>query len=170
MIDYREWAGGDVPACVADLRNLHPRYSFGEWVLPHDAEARSFQTGRSQQETFYSLGCRPLRIIPRVGSKMESIKAARRIFGACEFDAERCKLGLKALANYRKKWDAKNNVFSEHPLHNWASNGADAFQQFALGVRERTGHTGVMDRRYQETGQHTHAEMDYNPFGGRSFE
>ncbi len=33
------------------------------------------------------------------------------------------------------KWDSKNNVFSESPLHNWASNGADAFQQFAMGQR-----------------------------------
>lgn len=156
LIDYYEVSGLSIPEFTAEIKKRN--YNFGEWVFPHDAQARDFSTGKTQLQVFYNLGCRPQRVIPRIGTKQESINAARMIFGACEFDAEKCKVGLKALASYQKKWDAKNNVFSESPLHNFASNGADAFQQFALGCRSDSRGLGPNARRDIK------CEMDYNPY------
>jgi hypothetical protein len=44
--------------------------------------------------------------------------------------------------SYRRVWDDKRKVFQSQPLHDWASNGADAFRYLAVGhktatVRER---------------------------------
>lgn len=162
LIDYYEVCGASIAEVLREVRRKP--YDFGEFVLPHDAKARSFQTGKSQEETFYNLGVKRYRIIPRIGTKRESINAARMIFSQCEFDSERCAKGLKALANYQRKWNSKNNVFEEAPLHNWASNCADAFQQFAMGVRE--------DSRDSLGGQHYNgvssieAETEYNVFEG----
>lgn len=134
FIDYHEVCGLGIPEIVANLKGRG--YNYGNWIFPHDVEVRDFSTGKARLQVFNNLGCRPNRVVPRIGNKMDSINAARMIFGACEFDAQKCDLGLKALSSYQRKWNVKNNVFEESPLHNFASNGADAFQQFALGSRE----------------------------------
>lgn len=158
-IDYYEISGSSVPEVVAELRRRP--YVFGNWVLPHDARQKNFATGKSAEMVFYSLGCRPIRVLERCKEKRDSINAARMIFGKVQFDAEKCKHGLKALANYQRKWDAKNNVFQDNPLHNWASNGADAFQQFAMGAREDTGSVGG---RFYDGNTALVAETHWNPF------
>lgn len=160
LIDYAEVCGASIPEVVADVRKRN--YVFGEWVFPHDVVARDFSTGRSQLQVFHSLGCRPSRVVPRVGTKREGINAARIVLRQCEFDRVKCKRGLDALANYQRKWNPKNNVYEESPLHNWASNGADAFQQFALGFRKDSRDTLQINRL--GFGTQTHAETRYNPF------
>jgi hypothetical protein len=42
-----------------------------------------------------------------------------------------------ALKHYQRKWDGKNKIFQMKPLHDWASNGADAFGCFATGFRNK---------------------------------
>jgi hypothetical protein len=163
-IDYYEISGSSIPEIMADVKKRP--YSIGNFVFPHDVVARDLSTGKTQQQIFAQHGARPSRVIPRVGTKREGINAARMILPLTSFDRNKCKRGIECLANYQRRWDAKNNVFQESPLHNWASNGADAFQQFALGQR---GDSRDSDFRNQESyyrGQ-THAVTAYNPFGGR---
>ena len=163
VIDYYEVCGVSIPEFVREVTKRP--YKISEWVLPHDAQARDFSTGKSQIQIFASLGCRPARIVPKVGTKREGINAARMIFSQCQFDRKKCKRGLEALSNYQRKWNSKNNVFEESPLHNWASNGADAFQQFGLGVRRDSGDTTShgYDRRFDSPDRFV-ADREYNPF------
>lgn len=160
MIDYHEVSGLSIPDVVAEIRKR--RYDYASFVLPHDANVRDLSSGRTRVQQFYSLGCRNVRVIPRVGSKMESINAARVLIASCHFDAEKCKLGIKALSNYKKKWDDKRQTFAESPLHDWASNGSDAFQQFAMGFRGDTG-ASTNDQHKNRRGE-TVAESSWNPF------
>ncbi len=162
-IDYYEVCGDSVPQVVAAVRNKG--YSHGEWVFPHDAVARDFSTGKSQIQVFRDLGCRPDRIVPRVGTKREGINAARIVLATTEFDKVKCKRGLECLANYQRKWNSKNNVFEENPLHNWASNGADAFQQFGLGSRPDARDTITFNGRRFGLQSSLMAESNYDPFG-----
>lgn len=134
VIDYFEEPDLSIPEIVKRVREK--RYTWGHWYLPHDVKVRELVNGKSRYETFISLGVKP-RIVPRVEDKMDSINAAKLILPRCVFDKEKCDRGIKALMNYQRKWDNKANVFSTKPLHNWASNGSDAFQQFAMGVDER---------------------------------
>jgi phage terminase large subunit len=166
VIDYYEVSGSSIPQVLQVIREKG--YTFGRFNFPHDVKNKSF-IGTSQLETFYNHGVRNYTVIPRVGTKREGINAARMIFSKCYFDAVKCKQGLRALANYQRKWDAKNNVFQDNPLHNWASNGADAFQQFGLGARE---HTASDDFINQLRGSGSprgelKADGDFNPL--RSF-
>lgn len=133
LIDYYETSGLSVPEIMQDIKKKP--YSLGTFVFPHDVEKGELSTGKTQRQMFHQHGARPSRVVPRCQSKRESINAARVIMALCSFDKVKCKKGLLALENYQRKWNAKDNVFSEAPLHNWASNGADAFQQFALGQR-----------------------------------
>ena len=108
-------------------------YLYGEHYLPHDVVVTELTTNKSRRETLEESGVRPLIVVPRVSEKGEGIEMARRIIPSCWFDQTRCKDGLRALENYRKEWDDKKQVFRERPLHDWASNPADAFMQFAQG-------------------------------------
>ena len=37
-------------------------------------------------------------------------------------------MGREALKQYRREFDERLNIFKDKPLHDWASNGADAFR------------------------------------------
>jgi hypothetical protein len=161
-IDYYEISGQSIPEIMGDLKKKN--YSYGTFVFPHDVNARDLSTGKTQQQIFALHGARPSRVIPRVGTKREGINAARMILAVTYFDRDKCKRGLETLANYQRRWDPKNNVFQESPLHNWASNGADAFQQFGLGQR---GDTRDGEYSYAGAGRLERAETDYSVFRGR---
>lgn len=160
VIDYYEISGSDIPTMCKFL--LTKKYTYGKLVLPHDAKVRDISTGKTRVQMFYSLGFKNIVVVPKVGTKMESINAARVALKKCYFDEKNCAQGLKCLSNYQKKWDAKNNVYQDHPLHNWASNGADAFQQFGLGNMEGSGSSDEDDSRFRD--MDLQAETDYNPF------
>jgi phage terminase large subunit len=134
FIDYMEDSGVSLPQWIKRLKEKP--YSFGTHHFPHDIAVRDFSTGKSRIETVRSLGIRNYKIVEKL-SPEDGINAARLLFGRCYFDAEKCKRGIDALRQYQRKWDAKNQIFSSTPLHNWASNAADAFRTFAVGFQEQ---------------------------------
>jgi hypothetical protein len=89
---------------------------------------------------------------------MDGIHAARMFIGKCWFNIDKCARGLECLKNYERKWDAKNKVFSTHPLHNWSSHGADGFRTLALGFREDGSRVSKLELPRR-------AETDYDIFG-----
>ena len=133
--------------------------------MPHDAAKTSLQTGRSMLETMRNLGFRP-QILPRE-PVLDGINAVRHLLPSCWFDEKRCHRGIDALCNYEKKWDAKNKVFQQKPLHNWASNGADAFRYMAMASRRLSNtRNEVKLDRYGRQINRPSAIMDYDIFGG----
>ena len=163
-IDYYEKAGLIVADLMKDVKQRG--YSLGKFVFPHDVEQKDLRDGKALLDQFHIHGARPSRVVPRCASKRESINAARTIMAICSFDREKCKRGTEALTNYMKKWNAKDNVFSESPLHNWASNGADAFQQFGMGQRGDSNPSDFREQCSYDQGYLQKAETSYNLFGG----
>jgi len=134
LIDYIEQSGEGLQY-YAQLLSNKP-YVYGTHNLPHDAQVRELGSGISRKEAAEKLGIRPVRVIPRVKAKEDSIQAARSILSLCYFDKIKCSEGLSALKNYQKEYDDKRKVFKKRPLHNWAAHGADAFQGLAMGYKE----------------------------------
>ena len=162
-IDYYEVSGLSIPEVMADLKKKP--YSLGIFHFPHDVVARDFSTGKSQQQIFQQHGARPSRVSPRGGTKREGINAARMIIPTTHFDRVKCEKGLKALIEYQRKWDTKNGVFQEAPLHNFASHGADAFQQFGLGQRGETRQSDFRDHQGYDQGYLNRSVSSYDIFG-----
>ena len=54
-------------------------------------------------------------------------------------DEAGCADGIRCLDSYQFEWDEKRGQWRNEPLHNWASNGADAFRQWAQGYQPSTG-------------------------------
>jgi len=160
LIDHYEMSGEDLSHYVKILQEKP--YVYGEHTLPHDAAARSLDTGRSRQETLRNLGLRT-RILPR--AKVEDgINAVRLILSRCWFDEARCERGIHALSSYQRKFDSKNMVFQNKPLHDWASNSADAFRYLAMGTKNVDNGMGIYSDKAKLLPRQ--ADMDYDYFGG----
>lgn len=132
VINYIEDNGLGLESYVRML--FDTGYSFRRHYLPHDAAVRELGTGVSRQETLKNLGLRHITVLPK-HNVADGISASRLVIPKCWFDYENCEVGINALKNYTKKWDAKNKVYMNTPLHNWASHGADAWRQFAMGMK-----------------------------------
>lgn len=104
----------------------------GEVWLPHDARAKNLQTGKSIVEQFISAGIRP-RIVP--GHKVrDGIAAARKLFPRVIIKEDTTGDLVEALKAYRRTWNDNLMMFSDVPLHDWASDWADCFRYMCLAA------------------------------------
>ena len=138
-IDYIEDSGRDIAFYVNELRKRG--YSYRDHYVPHDAAARELGTGKTRLETMASLGMRGTLV--KKQSLDDGINATRLLLPKMWFDSEKCARGISCLRNYERKWDAKNQIFSSKPKHNWASHGSDSLRTFAMGVIDNSRRTQV---------------------------
>jgi hypothetical protein len=113
-------------------------YELETLYLPHDAKAKTLQTGRSTVEQFidkYKDTTVKIDVVPLL-KKQHGIDSARLVLPMCWFDLDETKLGIEALRTYRRKYDPVRKVFSNEPLHDWSSNGADAFRYLSLVCKD----------------------------------
>ena len=108
-------------------------YIYDTIWLPHDAAAKSLGTGKSIEEIVRATGLK-VQILDRV-PVADSINAARTIFPRCYFDRKNTEEGLNCLRHYRYDVD-EHGTFSQKPLHNIYSHGADAWRYIGLMVNE----------------------------------
>jgi hypothetical protein len=133
LINYKEYEGKSLPDIIRNLQGM--RYVYGEMHLPHDAAARELGTGKSREEVVRSLWNGPVRVLPKAGVQ-DGIDAVRRMLPMCWFDEKSCKKGIDSLEAYTKEYDTKKKIFSQKPLHDWASHGADAFRYLAMSMKQ----------------------------------
>lgn len=109
---------------------------WGQHWLPHDGDARiqGYEV-TTRKEILESCGARNVEIVPRCPDLRTAIDQVKTILPECEIDADECADGLKALDNYCREWDDARQTWASHPRHDWASNGSDAFRQFAQRYR-----------------------------------
>lgn len=111
-------------------------YKYGKLWLPHDAKAKTFAAkGKSLEELFAAVfGWGLLDRVPSL-SVFDGIQAVRKILPRCYFD-ESVIHGVDALKAYRYEYDEKLSKLKDKPLHDWASNPADAFRYMAICAQE----------------------------------
>lgn len=144
VIDHLENSGSGLDYYAKALRDKEYHYS-GHY-LPHDVKVRELSDGKSRLEKLQKLGLKNIKVAPML-PVADGIEAVRSLLKRCWFDLSACDRGVKALRNYERRYDSKNQIFQKTPLHNWASHSADAFRTFAVGFREdRT--TDMDKRRY----------------------
>jgi len=110
-------------------------YVYDTLYLPHDAQNKTLAAnGRSIEDIVRNAGFN-VRIIDRVPIA-DSINAARTIFSKCYFDRENCHEGLQCLRHYKYDVNPDTGTFSQKPLHDNYSHGADAFRYIGLMINE----------------------------------
>jgi phage terminase large subunit len=113
-------------------------YEYDKIWLPHDARAKTLQTGKSTVEQFLTkYGEQGLiDIVPSL-SKQHGIDAARLVMPMCYFDLDTCSDGIEALRAYRRRYNEATKAFTNEPLHDWSSNGADSFRYLSLVCQDK---------------------------------
>lgn len=132
IIDYHEAAGEELPYYFEML--LSKGYKYDTIWLPHDARAKTLATRRTTVEQFVAEGF-PINIAPKLAVQ-HGIDAARKMMRMCRFNSVTCTNGIEALRAYRRRYNEVTRSYSNTPLHDWASNGADAFRYFSLVTQE----------------------------------
>lgn len=122
-------------------------YSYSRHLFPWDVRVREMTTGRSRVESLLRLGIRPT-VTPQLGVP-DGINAVRALLPRCWFDEEKVDVGIRALKEYTKETTGERDaygrpMFRDKPLHNWASNPADAFRTLAIGWRDRSTYSGPL--------------------------
>ncbi len=75
----------------------------------------------------------------------------RDILPSCWFDKTYCERGIDTLMNYRYEYNSDRDAYNQKPHHDWASNGSDAFRQFAQGYKTG-GAWGAIDKHIDKSG------------------
>lgn len=133
LIRYYETTQTTISQILAKMQTFG--YVYDTLYLPHDAQNKTLAAnGRSIEEIVRAAGYN-VRIIDRTPIT-DSINAARTIFPKCYFDRENCHEGLQCLRHYRYDVNPDTGTFSQKPLHDNYSHGADAFRYIGLMINE----------------------------------
>ena len=120
-------------------------YVYGSHYAPHDIRVRELGSGaQTRLQIARELRIR-FEIVPNI-QIMEGIELARGIFPRLWIDVDKCQYLIKSLENYHKKFNETLNVFSDKPLHNWASHSSDAFRYLSIMQnKSQKGHMSEAD-------------------------
>lgn len=117
------------------------QYVWGTHYLPHDAGHQRQQAKRvvSPMDMLkeLSLGGK-WELVPVVDELMTGINQTRTAFAEAWFDAVGCKEGIEHLEGYRKKWNEQLGAWSDQPVKNIHTEGADSFRQWAQ-IKDKVG-------------------------------
>jgi phage terminase large subunit len=129
ILAYFEDSGQDIQYYLQHCQSRP--YTYGTFYLPHDAKAKKLGSKRTIEELVRASG-KSVRIVQRL-SKVDGINAARIIFPSCWFDEKECADGLNSLRHYHFR--VSDGQLSNEPVHDWASDGADAFRYLAVALK-----------------------------------
>jgi len=132
-VDYYEANGEQVKHYADQIRATG--YSCQHVILPHDGNHHRIGMPRSVAEQFEDLGFQTT-VLKQVSNIQPYIEDCRVALAKSWFDSERTERGRACLNGYRREYDDKRQVFKEKPLHDWASDGSDAFRYAVQAYNE----------------------------------
>lgn len=101
--------------------------------LPHDAKAKSRQTGKTDYDILSEMWLR-CSVLSRANDLWTEIGIARQMFAHCYFDSVKCQTLVEHLEIYRKEFDENHQIFKDRPFHWPESHFADAFRYMCVAV------------------------------------
>lgn len=123
-LDYYENAGEQLDHYVRVVKSKPYNYMKTACYLPHDGGAGNIR-GESVSNQLASMGIAN-EVLTRETDINPAIEMLRQTIAFSVFDAQNCQRGIEALESYHYEWDDDRKVFKSRPVHDWASNGADA--------------------------------------------
>lgn len=134
ILDHYEAVGQPLSTHVNWLRKSG--YEDALCILPHDGVNHEKIYKVTYESALREAGF-AVRVIPNqgAGAAMLRVEAARRLFGKIWFNKDTTVAGRTALRAYREKWSEDRGI-GLGPLHDWASNSADAFGLMCIDWEE----------------------------------
>jgi len=151
FLEYYENAGEALQHYVGVVSSKD--YLYGKHFFPHDVKARELGAGISREEQLRKMHLKP-SLVPKhtVDDGHQSVRA---ILPRSWFDATKCKEGIKHLENYRKHYSDKLRCFTDRPLHDEHSHGADAMRYAAISIMRPQRSKMTKERAAQMYNQYT---------------
>lgn len=109
-------------------------YVWGRHYLPHDAGhfRQGMNNNLSPKQMIEKLGLRNIEIVQRIPELQQGINKTRQVLmGDVWIDQTHCKEGIDHLEQYKKRWIESTGMWSDEPLKDIHTEGADSFRQFA---------------------------------------
>lgn len=128
-IDYYENRQQGLTHYVKHVREKD--YTYSRHVMPHDINVTEYASNVKRIDVARSLGLTHINVAPKLHIT-EGIEAVRLMLPRMEFDERKTHQGIIALEEYHKEWDDDLKSFSDHPVHDWTSNAADAIRTGAV--------------------------------------
>ena len=153
IVHYYENTGEGLEHYIRYVADVGKRLKlhYGQHFWPHDGKKRDLSTGKELRATATDMGIRTTTL--RQEKKVvDGIERVRKILPHCLFDENGCAGGLDVLEHYRRRKNAvmstdEKQVYSDTPLHDWASNGADGFRYLSAAARRLGGGMSVEEVR-----------------------
>lgn len=132
FIRFIEGWGESYEHYVKQLQTLG--YVWGTHYLPHDAGhfRQGMNNNLSPKQMIEKLGLQRVEIVQRIPELQQGINKTREVLmGDVWFDKTNCKAGIDHLDQYKKRWIESTGMWSDEPLKDIHTEGADSFRQFA---------------------------------------
>jgi hypothetical protein len=131
IIDYYERSSENLEHYVNYIKSKP--YTYGKHFFPHDMAVKEWAGPKfSRVEKARQLGIKAT-IVDSV-SLEDGIEVTRSSLARIYIDEAKCLRLIKCMENYRYEWNDKRQVYSDKPLHNWASHGADSLRYLCLSL------------------------------------
>ena len=106
-------------------------YAYTKHWLPHDARARTLQTGESIMDQCLARWGSGLVALGPSLSLLDGIQAGRWLLQQGVRFHARCSEGVECLKQYHYEFDQDRKTYTAKPEHDWSSHSADAFRYLA---------------------------------------
>jgi hypothetical protein len=121
-------------ADINDALNKKFGWIHGCTYVPHDSSVHELIADKTRFTAMKEMGYRPILVTKH--SLQDGIEATRQFLKTVEIDSE-CELVIGCIQSYRKKHDAKFNVYLDAPVHDEWSHHADALRYLAMGCKNK---------------------------------
>jgi len=122
------WQGSSWPEATRVREG--PRYIPGNIYLPHDAKAKTLQTGKAIINHFQAASLRP-KLVPKL-DVIDGIAAVRLTFPQIYINEPENETFILAAKTYHRKYDEKLKRYEDEPVHDWASDWMDMFRYMCI--------------------------------------
>lgn len=153
IIECFESNGSSLKDYVKILREKG--YLYDKHFFPHDINNRELGTGETRLTMLSEMGV--IGDVVPMKSINYGIECVHRILSRTKINENKCAKLIKALEMYHKKFDEKNNVFMEVPVHDDSSHMADAMRMLSVAEREH------INSQISESKIKVRKRNDYNP-------
>jgi len=136
-VDYYEDSGKSFSHYINVIKDFRDRYqvSYGGHYLPHDGNSRRGVEAITYVDEGRKYGVK-FNCLTRVTSKQTAIDWGRATLPKVIFSQSKCARGLECLRSYRKHFNSNTMRYENKPLHDWASDAADAFLALSQFVHD----------------------------------
>ena len=134
IIDYYENNHKDLAHYAQVIRSKPYWSTMGKMIFPHDVKVHELNFGISRIDRLRDLGINATLANPLPFH--DGIEVVRLVLCKTFIDDINCKILVKCLQNYRRKYDEERQIYWDEPIRAKWNHGADAFRYLAVSLNK----------------------------------